>query len=196
MKLTIKRIGKKYIVPEDSTLWGLRNRTAGLLLRKLKVYSNGSIIYTMEQRGIIKKTLINLLYLLFRPQMIPSYLIYKENMQIGKSQSNLFKVNHEKLYIYNLVYDLNLYANNCMTILRNNKQIALVKKNNVSYANQDEYNVLYESDLNEDRPLLLLLVMCLDVAFWSERVRWNGLRWEKTIGKESLPNEVNWQPLN
>lgn len=179
MELTIKRCGKKYVISGNSNIFGVRNRTAGLLLRKLKVFSDNSVIYTMAQRGVVRKFLINLLYLFFRPQMIPSYLIYKENEIVGKSKLDLLKGGHVRLYIDNIVYDLNLRAGNYMTILIGSNQVALVKKADVSYANQDEYSVLCEADLGKNLPLLLLLVMCLDVAFWSERVRWDALRWKK-----------------
>lgn len=196
MEFNVKCYGKKYIVEQDSDLSGKRNRTGGLLLRKLEVLNKQQIVYTMEQKSWIKKILINCLYLFFRPQMFPSYLIYKNGVTVGKSVYKLFKGASEQLYIEDLKYELKLYGNNYMSVFENDVQVALVRKAEITYFNQDEYSVQCDKKFCQNKELLLLLVMCLDIAFWSKRIGWSVLRWEKTIGRVSHSECIEWKPKN
>ncbi len=193
MTCTVKKKGKRYIFGDECEVVGTkRNRTIALL-KQLTAEKNNDVIYEMRQESVIKKLFVRLFYLLTRTQAFPEFIIYRKGSIAGKTKPDLLK-SGERLCLDGTCYTIRLHSKNYMSVFKGDSQIALIKKSDVTYANQNEYKVLCERELYEDRAWLMILVMFADTVFWNQRMRWDAVRWERTLGKERFPECLEWKP--
>lgn len=146
------------------------NYTLGLLLRKLYVISENDLCtYVLKQESILKKIFYNLFWLLYSPTSKPIYVLYKDNVKIGrtekfKNHTILFKIDGYK--DFKLIYDSDK-KNHIIKIVENELIISKIIKNRFRYGKKNIYNVIYDN-WNYDKDLLLLIVAFCDVVFFPE----------------------------
>ncbi len=128
-----------------------------------------------------------------RTQSFPEFIIYRKGLIAGKTKPDLLK-SGERLYLDETCYTIRLHSKNYMSVFKEDSQIALIEKSDITYANQNEYKVSCERELYEDRAWLMILVMFADTVFWDSRMQWNAVRWERTLGKERFPECLEWKP--
>ena len=195
MTCTVKKKGKQYAFSDESGVFGTRRNRTIFLLKRLTAEKNHDVVYEMRQESIIKKVFIRIFYLLTRTQVFPEFIIYKNGRIVGETKPDLLKGGIEKLYLDDSYYVLRFHTKNYISIFKNDSQIALLKKRDITYANQNEYTVSCERELYEDKAWLIMLVMFADTAFWSNnRMMWDAVRWEVTIGKDQFPEYLEWKP--
>ncbi len=193
MTCTVKKKGKRYVFSDECKVVGTKSNRTIARLKLLTAEKDNDVIDEMRQESVIKKLFARLFYLLTRTQSFPEFIIYRKGLAAGKTKPDLLK-SGEGLYLDETYYTIRLHSKNYMSVFKEDSQIALIKKSDVTYANQNEYKVLCERELYEDRAWLMILVMFADTVFWNQRMRWDAVRWERTLGKERFPECLKWKP--
>ncbi len=194
MTCTVKKKGKQYVFSDECGILGTRSNRTIVLLKRLTAEKNNVVICEMRQESVIKKLFVRMFYLLTRTQVFPEFMIYRNGRIAGETKPDLLKGGIEKLCLDDFCYVLRFHSNNYISVFKDDSQIALIKKNDITYANQNEYTVSCEMELYKDKAWLMMLVMFADTAFWSKRMMWDAVRWEVTIGKEQFPEYLEWKP--
>lgn len=78
--------------------------------------------------------------------------------------------------------------------MKNNVQIALLKKSEITMAEENKYIISFDENLENDVGLLTLFVAFIDVIFYPNRYTLNYVKYEKTIGIDKLYNRTLWKP--
>ena len=167
------------------------NYTFGLLLRKIAAFDpKTETVYQMKQENWLLKILT---FWVLPLAMFPSFHIYKNGKKIGKTHA-VFATPLRKMNIGNDAYELCIHSNNYVSVLKSNVQIALIKKESLTYCEQNTYEVFCSDEIDGDVLLLLMFVACIDVHFFKNGNRIDYLKCEKTIGVDKFKERTTWRP--
>lgn len=125
--------------------------------------------------------------------LFPQYKFYHREICIGKTKISFFSP-RRIIIINNICYELYLHNNNYISILKNNVQIALIKKSEMTMAEENKYIISFDENLEKDVGLLTIFVAFIDVIFYPNRYKLNYVKYEKTIGIDKLYNRTLWKP--
>ena len=87
-----------------------------------------------------------------------------------------------------------IHSNNYVSVLKNNVQIALIKKESLTYCEQNTYEVLCSDDIDGEVLLILMFVAFTDIHFFKNGNRIDYLKCEKTIGFDTFKERTTWRP--
>lgn len=150
------------------------NYTLGLLLRKICVVGCKSDNYVLKQENIKEKIFYDLIRLLYRTTMRPSYFLYNNNNLIGSTEvlnKDSIQINTKKFAI-----EIKLIKgkdNHIVRLVEDDEIVAEIKKDRIRYGKKNIYNLFY-SNWKYSVDFLLLLVAFCDVTFFPE---WPLLKW-------------------
>ena len=165
------------------------NITLGMLPIKIEVLSNNHII--LKQSPWILK-LINALPLLNYETFTP-FKLYKNGVKCGKGKHLFFK----PVFIFVIDmdrYEIRHHSNNYISIMRNDKQIALFQKKLRSVA---ENNTYFVKCINENGILDIIMLFCafIDVMFYPNNKHIAYIKEEKTyILNDKHSKRIQWSP--
>lgn len=199
MELIIERtLSKKeflFNIIGNSQLIGRANYTGEILLRKILVtdtFSNER--YSLKQTNILIK-LLNALPLL-NLYSFTNFKYYVNDVYKGRTSHNNFLKPQFKFHLGEVEYDIYCHKNNYISIMRDNKQIALVKKEDLTYAEKNRYILRYDASSQYNDAFLLLLVCFIDVTFYPNHFSFSNIKYEKTLGSDkNYDDRVNWRPM-
>jgi hypothetical protein len=198
MELIIERtLSKKeflYKIIGKDQLIGRANYTGEILLRKILVTDLiSNVSYLLSQTNILIK-LLNALPLL-NLYSFTNFKYYVNAVYKGRTSSNFFKPQFRFL-VEDIEYIIYSHKNNFVSIMRNDKQIALIKKEDVTYAEKNRYLILYEESSQNNIAFLLLLVCFIDVVFYPNHFSFSYIKYERTVGfDKNYDDRVNWEPM-
>ena len=169
------------------------NYTFGLTLRKICTDKN----YVLKQENVLKKFLLNFLYLIYTPTDVPKYILYEKDKKIGetlndKNNGISIKINDEilKFNVFPIYIDKigNWYKVKLEDIEKSeelenkehiinvtNKDIILfsIIKSRLRFGRKNIYKIK-SMEWKYDIELLILLVAFCDVVFFPE---WRLFSW-------------------
>lgn len=179
----------KYSIVNNSTHKGIANYTYGIFLRRLNVIDNGLI-----GRYSIRQTQWYLIFLRILPfvSMIPPYYFYINNKKVGRTKIR-FMSPKKYLQIGNDIYEFYLHGNNYISIMKNNMQIALIKKEFYSENERYEYKIDYNKNIDID--FMLICCMFVDIIYFPNRFKYDYMKYEKTINifNDKYIDRVKWR---
>ena len=196
MKLIIKRKSNMkssmfYYLNDNIT--GKYNFTAGLLLRKIEIKNNDLTTIVMKQKSILKKMIFNILYFIFNPSVYPNFYIYSDGQIIGSSKYKFF-ANEKTVTINSDIYTLQNHYNNYVSVLKNNSQIALLKRGSHVVLGEVNYTIMCNQEMGDAKDLLMLLVIYSDIAYWYKPGSISLNKIEKAFGTGPHPERALWHP--
>ncbi len=163
----------------------------GILSRNITSKGN-NIKYTMKQRNWLLKILMVIPKLFIPVDLFPKYNIFFNEEIIGKTKV-AFCTPKRELTINNSLYEIYLHSNNYISIMKDDVQIALVKKSVLTFGEQNRYDVDFDYITEKDMVFALLMVAFADVVFYPNRLRIDAIKYEKTIGKDKMSQRTFWQ---
>ena len=163
----------------------------GILSRNIT--SKGTDIkYTMTQRNWLLKILMVIPKLFIPIYLFPKYNVFFNDEIIGKTKVAFFTPKRQ-LIINNSLYEIYLHSNNYISIMKDDIQIALIKKFDLSFAEQNRYDVDFDCIAEKDMVFILLMVAFADIVFFTNHLRLDAVKYEKTIGTDRMSQRVFWQ---
>lgn len=171
------------------------NYTFGIFLREIAAFdSKTETLYQMKQENWLFKILTWIPVFWILPiSMFPCFSIYKNKEKIGKT--NLaFATPLRRVDVENDTYEFCIHSNNYVSILKNDIQTALIKKEPQTYCGQSKYGVLCSDMIDSDVLLLFMFVAFIDVHFFKNRNRIDYLKYEKTAGYDGFNERTVWRP--
>lgn len=170
------------------------NFTFGLLLRKiyLEDKSNG-MKYILKQTNYLLKTITWIpIFWLFPIGLFPRFLLFENDNCIGNTKVSFFTAKRT-IVIQNHLYELYLHSNNYVSIMKDDRQIALIKKRNIVCMEENHYTVDIDKGLENNIYLMLLLIAFVDIIYFRNRYRWDFFKYEKTVGLDKMQKRTLWK---
>ena len=180
-----------YAIKQEPTCFGKVNYTYGIKLRKMFVYDKKENLCLKQENCFLK--IINILPF-FMFYNFPAFIYYKNDIKSGKTYVNPYS-RRKLLTLEHNTYEVYLHNNNYISIMKNDVQIAIVKKHEWTDVERHKYDVNYDEKRIHDMKIILLLIMYVDIIFFSNHFTWSYKKYEKTIGlKEKYPERISWMP--
>lgn len=184
-----------YTVNEYPDYHAEANYDYALLPRKIEAMSEHT--YVLHQTMWILK-LITLLpiFWIFHSDAFPRYKLFKDGDLIGRTYISFFSP-RRKFVADTHLYELYLHSNNIVSVMKDNTQAAIIKKDIKSFNEQGYYMIEYNEN-NIELGLLMLLVAYVDVAFFNSHFKFYSIKYEKTVtvGKDKFFCRTLWHPEN
>lgn len=197
MKLTFVRHLKLKKFTYESGLYNAEsNYTFGFGLRKLVAFNQeNEIEYELNQENWLLKILTYIPFweLILGIDIFPPYKFYHRGICCGKTRVAFWK-SYCIIAVENEVYELYLHSNNFISILKNDIQIALVQKEEVTIEERNTYHLNVDDSLVDDMNLMALFIAFIDIVFFPNRMEFWLERSEKTIGPDKLYYRTYWKP--
>ena len=183
----------EYTMDENKNLLAEANYTFGLLRRKITASNNKNDIFVLcQKKWLLKLITIIPVFWLLHTELFPYYNLYHNEVVIGRTKKSFLK-SKCVIVIYDQYYELYLHSNNFVSIMRESEQIALFKKETVSFNGRGLYEVKYdENKLNQ--LIVILLVAFADIIFFNNHLKLYSVKYEKTIGKDKFYYRTLWNP--
>lgn len=181
-----------YTIDDDNVYYGESNFTFGVLLRKLSITNTEkNYTYKLIQDSIFQQ-IIYLCGLWMLPiDLFPKYKVFLNNKCIGATKVSFFTP-LRKVYINENEYELCIHSNNYISIMKNNIQIALIKKDSFTEMEQHRYDVIYDNKNESDVGILFLLIDFIDIIYFPSKNRISYYKYETTIGKDKYYLRTLW----
>ncbi len=180
-----------YSIEQDSSASAAASMDYGILPRCITAEGNNSK-YTMKQSNWLLKILMAIPKIFIPIDLFPKYNIFSDEKIIGKTKP-AFCTPKREIMIENSLYEVYLHSNNYISIMKDDVQIALVKKSVVTIGEKNRYDVDFECVTEKDKVLILLMVAFADVVFFPNRFSVAAVKYEKTIGKDKMAHRTAWQ---
>ena len=148
----------------------------------------------LEQRNWLL-ILINSIPLLNLGTYTP-YNLYVNKKHIGFSRNNPFKPMFV-FFIEGDCYELCQHNNNYISLMKNNIQVGLYKKSDISVLEENIYELSYSDSMGEQLPLLVLFCVFADRIFYKNHLSFSYYKYEKNIvaeKKETYSKRTSWTP--
>lgn len=169
---------------------GISNFTYGILPAKIRVFYSNTI-WELRQTSYVLK-LINKLPILNSEDITP-FRMYVNNVCIGKSKKLIFK----PVFFFNTeqsIFELRQHNHNYISLMKDEFQVALFKKEDVSTAEKNRYTVKCIED-EQILPLVILFCLFTDVVFYPNEGRIDYLKYEKSyVFNDLYSNRILWEP--
>ena len=175
VKRTLNLRGITYELQKDKKVFANTKYTWGILLRKIK-FNIGERKYVLYQKNMLLK-LINI-FPLFYCRSFPNYILKLESKVVGKTYCCFLKKYHSIKY-NNSLYAFFLEKNNHVLIYKDEVKVADIKKNNLSYNGNNEYEIDFL--VEEEKDIVLIIAVYSDIVFFSSHFNYSGIKMEKTI---------------
>lgn len=174
----------------DEAVFGKANYTFGFLLQNITITSGGNILQLKQTNWLLK--LLNTLPLL-NSEVLAPYKFYINGQCRGKSKNVFFRpcffFDIEKVH-----YEVRLHNNNFISLMMDNLQIALFKKETSSTGERNIYKVNY-SDEHIKKEMLLLFCAFIDLVFYKNYSFVSYYRKEKNyVFHDAYEERTKWIP--
>jgi len=183
----------QYTLPWEKSLLGEANWTyMGLRLQKISVKDEENCIFELKQTNWLIK-IINLIPPLIFFTLTP-FEFFKNEIFCGRSKRNVFDAAYS-FHAENCVYEVRGHSNNYTSLMKNDKQIALYKRDPEVVVGQAKYHVDYDS--NQELGLILLFGAFMDAVFHKSRGSIDFVKYEKSyVISDPFPERASWQSGN
>lgn len=193
INVTRQMNAKKYLYSTNpySALKGEANHSFGIVPRKIKVFDgkkNIEIKQTNWTAGVF-----SLIPILNKKALAPfKYCV--DGKCIGKSQTEVFEPVHF-FYIDNYVYEIRAHSGNYVSVLKDDNQIALYKKEDISYGELISYHVEYKETADVSIADIFVFCIFIDVVFFRDNNSAAYFRKEKTfVLNDEYKDRIKWHP--
>ena len=180
-----------YSIEQDNSVSAEVSFDYGVLSRCITSMGK-NIKYTMKQNNWLLKILMVIPKIFIPIDLFPKYNIFLDEKIIGKTRV-AFCTPKRKIVIDNSIYEIYLHSNNYISIMKENIQIALVKKSVLNINEQNRYDVDFDYISEKDKVFILLMIAFIDVVFFPNRLRFDAVKYEKTIGKDKMEYRTLWE---
>lgn len=174
----------------NNNIEGTANITLGILPIKITVQNSNHCIVLKQSPLILK--LINALPILSYETFTP-FKIYKDSIFCGRGTHVLFRPIF-KFKMEGNRYELRHHSNNYISLIRENKQIALFQKKSLSISEKRSYFV---KCINEAEILDIIMLFCAfaDVIFYPNNKSVAYIKWDKTyVINDKYASRTYWNP--
>lgn len=187
------RNGFIYKIIGNDNFYGKCNFTYNILLRKIYINDyNRTTVYNFMQTNILQKIIYIITFMWLLPiDLFPKYKIYKNGKNIGYSKYS-FSSPKKILLIKNDKYELYLHSNNYISVMKNDTQIALIKKTLLTELEKNVYEIHYDEQAENDIALLLAFIVFSDIVYFPNKLKMSYYKYEKTIGKDKYNYRTLW----
>lgn len=169
--------------------------TYGITLRKIQII-NSSTANSLELNQ--ENIFIRLLSLLpiINTVTLPNFVLYVNRTKRGYTKTKFFKPDKYIMAEGHCV-ELHLHKDNYVSVMVDGKQIALIQKEALAVLEKNQYNIIFENNIEID--FIALLTVFIDISFFRKNeLRISAVKWEKSIdiGKDKYQSRLAWVPLN
>lgn len=171
----------------------IANHTWGLARRRLTAYQDKRAIYALKQTNLVAKVLLIPLAPVLPSRTLPVYKLYDRNVQVGRTRACPFSPRKE-LKWDDVIYEFYLHSDNYISIMKGGVQVALLQKDAVTIGEQNRYSVVFDAELEASILKILLFTAFIDIIYYPNRLKASYWKYEKTVGKEKLPERLEWKP--
>ncbi len=192
MKVIINRKlqNKKFLYYlNDDTLVGHTNITFGFLPCIIEVFGNRGL--SLKQNILLK--LINNFPILNLESFAP-FKLYENGKHIGIAKT-VFLQPAFKVIIKKNTYEIRQHNKNFISVMKNNFQIALYKKDAITEQEMNRYAVSYDENA-ADSALIYLFCIFSDSVFYNNDRSFSYLKYERDFipNDKKYLNRINWEP--
>lgn len=184
-----------YIYRTDGEKFYARaNYTFGILSRKAELCDkDGKAVCTLKQRSTALK-LVSLPFRVIVPDYsMNKYYFYKNGELCGSTAGKPFS-SGLVLDTRDGVYRFRTHSDNYISVMKDESQAALIKKESVSVNEANRYKVIFD-DKAVHKEFALFLTAFADVCYNPVKVSdLASVRYGKTVGKEKYPEMIEWKP--
>ena len=181
----------EYSIEQDDSVLAEASLDYGILSRCIT--SEGcNIKYTMKQNNWLLKILMVIPKIFIPIDLFPKYNIFLDEEIIGKTKA-AFCTPKREIIIDNSLYEIYLHSNNYISVMKDDVQIALIKKSVLTIGEQNRYDVDFDYATEKDKVFVLLMVAFADIVFFPNRLRFDADKYEKTIGKDKMAHRTLWK---
>jgi hypothetical protein len=190
---TAKHGKTQYTLPWKKSLLGEANWTLlGLWLQEISVKDKMKCLFMLKQTNWLIK-ILNLIpplsFFTFTP-----FKCFRNEILCGSSKRNVFD-SAFSFKIENSVYELREHSNNYGSLMKNDIQIALYKRDTEAVMGHTKYFVDY--DAKQELSLILLFCAFKDTVFHKSRGSIDFVKYEKSyVISDPFPERISWQPDN
>lgn len=181
----------EYSIEQDDSVSAEALFDYGILSRRITSKGN-NIKYTMKQNNWLLKILMVIPKIFIPIDLFPKYNIFLNENIIGKTKV-AFCTPKREIMIDNSLYEIYLHSNNYISIMKDDVQIALIKKSVLTVGEKNRYDVDFDYVTEKDKVFVLLMVSFIDIVFFPNRLRFDAVKCEKTIGKDKMAHRTLWQ---
>ncbi len=196
MKIIVERtlaLNKYSYAIEGNDAWiGKANYTFGITLWKLCVYSKEDFTFELKQTNWFLK-LLNILPVLNLETFTP--FKYFESLQYNGYSRKKFLKAAFLFHMGNEIYELRQHNDNICSLMKNEIQVAVYKKEPFSFSEKNRYTVKYSNDMVDNLQLILLFCIFIDVVFYSNKRRVSLVKYERDviINKDKYSERSLWR---
>ena len=193
MKLNIRRYIKKNnleYITDTYDFKGTLNYANNVFPIKLKLTTSKDVLEIVQKPWILK--LINCLPILNTETFAP-FKVYLNGVLCGKSKNILFKPIF-LFYINDDLYEIRQHNNNYISLMHNNVQLALYKKDDVTISETNNYSI---KCVNNDEMIQWIILFCLfiDRVFYPNNSSLNYWKYEKNyVINDEYSERLSWEP--
>lgn len=182
-----------YAVAEDRAYRGLGRCTLDLLFQRLRLWRGETLLFELRQTNLLLQILAAI-PILGLAVFVPFRLLFRGE-RIGRSR-RLFDSAGYQITFGADAYDVHLHRDNRCSVVKNGTQICLVSKDEETWFEEHQYELLV-SDASGEAELerLFLICMFIDANFFPNHRRWSAHRREKNvIFFDAFPERADWTP--
>lgn len=173
---SMKMTGYRFAIKYDGILSGKVNYTLGIGPRIITVKNADKTEYVLKQRNILLNILEHIP--IVGLEIFSPFILYRDGNKIGRIRHKIFSSQYY-LTTDNDTYEIFEHSNNYISITRNETQIALIKKEEVTEFEHNTYRVKYDN--KEDKALLFALCMMIDVVMYEQHLKVSMYKREKVF---------------
>lgn len=193
----IRKMGSNsyiYTCSDVPSLLGVTNYMFGFLPIKISVTdSDKNTQKVLIQQNKVLKTILRGVSILNIKIFFP-FKLYDGSNCLGKTKTKLFECVYF-FYIKNYKFELRQHNNNYCSLLKNEKQVALYKKKDISIAERNVYEIKYDISINSQMDLIMLFCIFIDRVFYPSNGYISGVKYEKDLIFQDRYNErTDWMP--
>lgn len=169
------------------------NRALLPSLRKIFVRDiNGKEICSLKQEDILKLILKQLPFISFFKFSVCPFIYYENNERAGYIRENVNGDGYVYGYIGEEYYEIWEHSGTNISIIRDLKQVAAIKKSSMKVFDGDEYRVIFNKGC--DKHLVVILCLLSDVLWFTSDNSSSSLSWEYNVQLTGRKIDRNWNP--
>ena len=173
-----------------TSVYGEASYTAGFIPRKIKVSGeNGNTLKLIQTNWVLR--ILNSLPVFNIFRFVP-YRYYIDDIYMGRFKITPFK--RGSYFIFgDDIFELQGHSKNYISLMKNNSQVALYKKDIATFMEENRYTIKYDDRISIQ--LLLLFCIFIDVESYPNHLRISASKYEVDFAiKDPYKERTHWEP--
>lgn len=185
----LKQNNYMYTIREINDIACYRKLTWGCLLEK--IYVTDCELQLRQVSYILKLLTLLPVFWLFQIVPFPPLIFFDRGVAKGKTYLSFFSP-RRKIKINGDLFELYLHGDNYISVMKNESQVALIKRDNFTVAEETEYVIDLAPKTADNIKLILLLIAFADSTYFKSGLKWSFIKYDKYVGKSKHDERIAW----